>query len=121
MSISSSCSAAQKRDPAFVVQPRYWVREEVVESAMPNYPEPLATALQVEHRPSIEYVLALWVAGFYLHRGDKQEAANLLHATLSPDLDRTVVRALGVGTDEDHAKQLAQDFLLTEGDVQAIT
>jgi hypothetical protein len=56
-------SVEQKRDPAFVVQPRYWVREEVVESTIPQYPEPLAVALQGEHRPSIQYVLALWAAG----------------------------------------------------------
>jgi hypothetical protein len=113
-------SAAQKCDPAFVVQPRYWVREEVVESAIPKYPEALAIALQVEQRPSIQYVLALWAAGFYVHQGDKQEAANLLHATPFSDPDRAVVRALGIGTDEAHAKQLAQDFPLTEDDVQAI-
>jgi hypothetical protein len=41
----------EKSNPAFVVQPRYWVREEVVESTIPKYPEPLAVALQVEHRP----------------------------------------------------------------------
>jgi hypothetical protein len=37
----------EKGNPAFVVQPRYWVREEVVESTIPKYPEPLAAALQV--------------------------------------------------------------------------
>lgn len=110
----------EKSRPAFVVQPRYWVREEVVESAIPKYPETLATALQVEHRPSIRYVLALWAAGFHLHRGDKKQAASLLHAATSSDLDRAVARALGAGTDEDHAKRLAQDFPLTEDDVRAI-
>jgi hypothetical protein len=110
----------EKRDPAFVVQPRYWVREEVVESAIPKYSEPLAVALQVEHRPSIQYVLALWAAGFYLHRGDTKQAAKLLHATVSFNLDRAVARALGAGTDEQHAKQLAQDFPLTGDGVRAI-
>jgi hypothetical protein len=110
----------EKSNPAFVVQPRYWVREEVVESTIPKYPEPLAAALQVEHRPSIQYVLTLWAAGFHLHRGNKSQAAKLLHAAISSDLDRAVARALGAGTDEYHAKRLAQDFPLTEGDVQAI-
>jgi hypothetical protein len=116
-------SAEQKRDPSFVVQPRYWVREEVVESAIPKYPEPLATALQIEHRPSIQYVLALWAAGFYLQRGDNQQAAKLLHDTTfsDSDLDRAVTRVLGTDTDEVHAKRLAQDFPLTDADVQAIT
>ena len=110
----------EKSNPAFVVQPRYWVREEVVESTIPKYPEPLAAALQVEHRPSIQYVLTLWAAGFHLHRGDKNQAVKLLHVAISSDLDRAVARALGAGTDEYHANRLAQDFPLTEDDVQAI-
>jgi hypothetical protein len=129
----------EKSNPAFVVQPRYWVREEVVESTIPKYPEPLASALQVDHRPSIQYVLTLWAAGFHLHRGDKNQAVKMLHFAMFPatasaeggaqrvfngapssDLDRAVTRALGAGTDEYHAKQLAQDFPLTEDDVQAI-
>lgn len=110
----------EKRNPPFVVQPRYWVREEVVESAVPKYPEPLAIALQVEHRPSIQYVLALWAAGFYLQRGDKKQAAKLLHATISSDLDRAVTRALDAGTDEVRAQRLAQDFPLTDADVESI-
>lgn len=113
-------STEQKCDPAFVVQPRYWVREEIVESAIPKYPEPLAIALQVEHAPSIQYVMALWAAGFHLHRSDKHQAAKLLEAAIPSELDRAVVRALGLGTDEDHAKRLAQDFPLTEDDVHAI-
>jgi hypothetical protein len=110
----------EKSSLAFVVQPCYWVRGEVVESAIPKYPEPLATALRVEHRPSIQYVLALWAAGVHLHRSDKKQAANLLHAAISSDPDRAVARALGAGTDEDHAKRLVQDFPRTEDDVQAI-
>lgn len=110
----------EKRNPAFMVQPRYWVREEVVKSAMPKYPEPLAIALQVEHRPSMQYVLALWGAGFYLQCGDNKQAATLLHTMISSDLDRTVARTLGVGTDEIRAQRLAQDFPLTKADVEAI-
>jgi hypothetical protein len=113
-------SAEQKRDPSFMVQPRYWIREEVVESTIPKYPEPLATALQVEHRPSMQYVLALWAAGFYLERGDKEQAARMLHVTTVTDLDRAVAQTLGEGTEEYYAKRLTQDFPLTEADVQAI-
>jgi hypothetical protein len=110
----------EKNNPAFVVQPRYWVREEVVESTIPKYPEPLAAALQVEHRPSIQHVLTLWATGFHLHRGNKNQAVELLHVAISSDLDRAVARALGTGMDEYHANRLAQDFPLTEDDVQAI-
>ena len=113
-------SAEQKRDPSFIVQPRYWVREEVVDSAIPKYPEPLAMALQVVHRSSMQYVLALWAAGFYLHRDDKKQAAKLLHIASSSTFDRAVARVFGAGIDEYHAKRLAQDFPLREDDVQAI-
>lgn len=110
----------EKRDPAFVVQPRYWVREEVVESTIPKYPEPLAAALQAEHRPSVKYILALWAAGFHLYNGDKAQAARLLHAAVPLNLDRSVTRALGTGTDEKYAQQLASDFPLTRDDMRAI-
>ena len=36
----------EKRNPAFVVQPRYWVCEEIVASAIPQYPSHLASALR---------------------------------------------------------------------------
>ena len=74
----------------------------------------------MEDRPSIQYILALWAAGFYLHRGDTKQAVKLLHATVSFNLDRAVERALGAGTDEQHAKRLAQGFPLTGEDVRAI-
>src|SRR5262249_23686448 len=70
--------------------------------------------------PSIQYVMTLWAAGSYLHCGDKKQAAKLLHAAFSSGLDRAVARTLGAGTDEYHARQLAQDLPLTEDDVQAI-
>ena len=53
----------EKRTLGFVVQPRYWVREEVVESAIPKYPEPLAVALRIGKRQGIKHVLALLAAG----------------------------------------------------------
>jgi len=65
-------------------------------------------------------VLSLWAAGFYLHRGNEKQVATLLPAVIPSDLVRVVARALGIGTDELHAKRLAQDFPLTEDDVQAI-
>jgi hypothetical protein len=90
----------------------------------------------LQTRPSIQYVLTLWAAGFHLHRGDKNQAVKMLHIAMFPatasaegrqfngapssDLDRAVARALGAGTDEYHAERLAQDFPLTEDDVQAI-
>ena len=45
-------SVEQKRDPNFVVQPRYWVREDVVEAAIPKCPEPLAKRSKLATGPA---------------------------------------------------------------------
>lgn len=113
-------TAEQKRDPSFVVQPRYWVREEVVEEAIPKYPEPLALAVEVRHRPSIQRVLALWSAGYHLNRGDGKGADTLLSNAARFDLDRAVARWLANSPEVDVAATLQRDFPLTEADVQTI-
>lgn len=69
---------AEKQDPGFVVQPRYWVREEVVESVIPKYPEPLAVAVQLGDIHSIQHVLLWWAAGFHLNRGDRSSMKDCL-------------------------------------------
>ena len=68
-----TCGWKKSAIPRFLAQPRYWVREDVVESAIPKYPEPLAAALQVGHRPSIQRVLCLWAAGYHFNRGEEDE------------------------------------------------
>jgi hypothetical protein len=113
-------SVDQKRDPSFVVQPRYWVREEVVESAIPKYPEPLALALQAEHRPSIQRVLALWAAGYHYNRENRKEADKLLYTAARFNLDRLIARSFGDNKDGDIAASLERDFPLTETDAQAV-
>jgi hypothetical protein len=113
-------SEAEKRDPHFVVQPRYWVREEVVESAIPHYPEPLAVALRLGRREGIRRVLAVWAAGYHLRRGEPELAQRLLATARSLSLHRDVARALGHGSEVDHAQALAHDFPLTEADVRRI-
>jgi hypothetical protein len=69
---------AEKADPNFVVQPRYWVREDVLEAAIPKYPEPLAEALRDGQRESVRLVLALWAAGHHLARGEERSARHML-------------------------------------------
>ena len=80
----------EKRDPGYVVQPRYWVREDVVESAIPKYPEPLAAALKIGHRPSIQRVLLWWAAGYHLNRGEEGEGDKILLTANRFDLDGSV-------------------------------
>jgi hypothetical protein len=114
-------SAEQKRHPNFVVQPRYWVREEVVESAIPKYPEPLALALQLRHRPSVQRVLCYWAAGCRLNLDHVESAKILLDFAVPLDIDRTLASWLGRLTADEHAKRFAQDFPLTQNDLEAIS
>jgi len=110
----------EKRDPGFLAQPRYWVREDVVESAIPKCPEPLAAALQVDHRPSIQRVLCLWVAGYHLNRGEEDEGDKYLLAANRFDIDRSVDRAFSDPDPHSRAIALERDFALDKQDVAAI-
>ncbi len=102
----------EKRDSRFVVQPRYWVRGEVVESAIPKYPEPLAVALRLDHRESIRRVLALWAAGHALARGDQAQAGRIFADAASWRLEREVAKAFGDDREREQALALARDFPL---------
>jgi hypothetical protein len=110
----------EKRDPGFLAQPRYWVREDVVESAIPKCPEPVAAALQVGHRPSIQRVLCLWVAGYHLNRGEEDEGDRYLLAANRFDIDRSVDRAFSDPDPHSRAVALERDFALDKQDVAAI-
>ncbi|HPC84395.1 MAG TPA: N-6 DNA methylase [Thermoanaerobaculaceae bacterium] len=113
-------SEEEKRNPSFVVQPRYWVREEVVDSAIPSYPEPLAVAVRIGDGPSIETVLALWAAGFHLLRGEEASAERVLQAGPLRPAQKEVAKALAeAGMSADRCA-LARDFPLTEDDAQRI-
>ncbi len=113
-------TAEQKRDPRFVVQPRYWVQEKIVESAIPKYPEPLALAVQAGHQPSIRHVLCVWAAGHYLNHDNPEAAEKLLLDAGRFEVGRAVIRALGHGLAEEQASRLDTDFPLKDSDVHAI-
>jgi hypothetical protein len=113
-------SAQQKRDPSFVVQPRYWVRDKVVESAIPKYPEPLAKALEIGHRSSIQGVLCLWAAGYHLNNGDEEEGMKQILAANRFDLDRSVDRTFSAHDPHSRALDLERDYPLTKEDIEAI-
>lgn len=117
---SRDVTLAEKRDPNFVVQPRYWVREEVVESAIPKYPEPLALALSLNHRPSVQRVLCYWAAGQQLLQGNNTAAQTLLDFAVPLELDRPLGSWFARLTADEHARQLAQDFPLSQSDLETI-
>ena len=110
----------EKRDPGFLAQPRYWVREDVVESAIPKYPEPLAAALKIGHRPSMQRVLCWWAAGYHLNHGMEHEGDKLLLSANRFDLERSVDRAFSEPDPHSRAIALERDFPLEEQDVAAI-
>ncbi len=113
-------TAEQKRDPGFVVQPRYWVREDVVESATPRYPEPLALALQIGHRSSIQRVLCMWAAGNRFNHGNDEEGTKLLFSAKRFNLDSAVSRAFFDADPQTTAMTLERDFPLNQDDVATI-
>ena len=49
----------EKSDRSFVVRPRYWVREEIVNSAAPHYPEELNLALTMKDAECVGRILML--------------------------------------------------------------
>ncbi len=110
----------EKRDPSIVVQPRYWVREEVVESTIPKYPEPLGVALQLKHLPSIQRVLCLWVAGYHLNRDNKHKASRLLDNAVVYRVEKAVASFLTLGSAEDYAAAMETDFPLLDEDIRRI-
>jgi len=113
-------SAAQKRNPSFVVQPRFWVREEVVESTLPLFPEPLGLALRLGSRSSIQRVLCYWIAGYHLNRGNTEAADTLLDKAVTFDVDRQVDSFFAsLGADES-SKLMESDYPLTKADVERI-
>jgi hypothetical protein len=113
-------SIEQKQDPDFVVQPRYWVREDAVEAAIPKYPEPLAAALALGSRSSIQRVLCWWAAGYFLNHGREPEGDKLLLTSNLFDIDRSVLRTFGEVDPPTCAANLERDFPINEDDVAAI-
>lgn len=105
-------STEQKCDPNFVVQPRYWVKEEEVEKALPKYPKMLADALAANDREAVQHCLACWSAGYYQSQKNEKSAALMLESA----------RGYGPGqlAIKETAEDLQRDFPLTEADVKAI-
>jgi hypothetical protein len=113
-------TAEQKRDPEFVVQPRYWVREEVVESAIPKYPEPLALALDTGDPVAIRKVLIWWTAGYHLNRGHEKEGTKLVLAAQQLETSRSGGLLFAEADPVTRFRELERDFSLTAQDVKSI-
>jgi hypothetical protein len=106
----------QKRDPGYAVQPRYWVREDLVDAAMPRWPEPLAAALDASNTRTMRYVLSLWAAGFCIERNRPDEARQLLQRATTITFDDAASLA---ATTEDSLR-FQNGFPLTEQEAKAV-
>jgi hypothetical protein len=107
---------AQKQDPDFVVQPRYWVEKAQVDAAIPRFPTPVAAALTTGG-DSLRRLMALWAAGHYLNRGAVSDAARLFEAAQGDGLgamntDNSALEAV--------AGELERDFSLDQHDAADI-
>lgn len=114
-------SAEQKRDPKFAVHPRYWVREDIVDSAIPDYPEPLAAALKTGDNDTVRCVLLLWAAGFHFERNSPEAARIFFDTAAALGCATSFASALTGLLDNKQAVELQRDFPLTETDVETIT
>lgn len=113
-------TGSDKADTKFVVQPKYWVREEIVDSAIPQYPEAVAAALQIDDRPSLQRVLLCWAAGYHFNHGSQASAEKCLDAAMQFDLDKKVASLLPGKSAERWATAMARSFPLTEAHASAI-
>ena len=69
--------SAQKQDPDFVVQPRYWVEKAEVDAKIPRFPQPVASALR-QGGDALRQAMTLWAAGYYLNREETAHGERLL-------------------------------------------
>ena len=113
-------TAEQKRDPSFVVQPRYWVREEVVEGTVPRYPPQLASALDTGEMSCVKLELCLWCAGYYLERGNSDAAETMLRVAQLLHVPETLSGLLAGANFKTFAVDMQRDFPLSEADVRRI-
>ncbi len=111
----------QKANPNYAVLPRYWVRDEVVESALPHFPEPLHVALQMQDEDSVRSVLLLWLAGFHLTNGNPGAAREVLFRRDRCEVVREVEKAVREYPGEAGARLLERLFPLMPADAEIIS
>jgi hypothetical protein len=109
-------TAEQKADPSYTVFPRFWVRDEIVESAIPHYPEPLYIALQLRDEDSVVRVLLHWLAGWHLCRNELTVARSVIFRSDRYELAKEVKRSFSPYAGEAGARRLQLEFPLSEED-----
>lgn len=110
----------QKADMGFTVMPRFWVREEIVDSMVPKYPAILAQALDIEHRPSIQFILCNWAAAACRINGNGRDAERLARMAIAFDVDPSLRSDCGVLSSEGSAEDFARTFPLDDNDIAAV-
>lgn len=110
----------EKRDPAFVVQPRYWVREDVVEDTIPKYPEAVAAAARQGDEDTVERLLRLWAAAC---RSLSAKTGAVHERPAEPGARRREPQPARAAADPEtpyETLDLARDFPLEEADIRRI-
>ncbi len=110
----------QKSNPGYAVLPDYWIRDEVVESTLPHYPEPLHLAVKIHDEDSVRSVLLLWLAGYHLATGNNSAAQEVLFQRDRYDVAHEVEKALKDYPGESGARRLQHLFPLTAVDAATL-
>jgi hypothetical protein len=106
----------QKANPSFFALPRNWVREEIVESVTPHFPEPLYLAVTLQEANNVRRFLQLWAAGDALSRGQPNEARQLIRSAPQFDSGSQLAASLDRLDVESWVTELARRFPLTYED-----
>ena len=109
-----------KANPNYTVLPRYWIRDEVVDSVLPHFPEPLYLALKIGDLDSLRSVLLLWLAGFHFSAGNNAAAETVLFQRDRCEVVSEVEKALKGYSGEAGACRLQRLFPLTATDAADI-
>ena len=104
------------------MQPRYWVEEGIVDSAIPKFPEPLAEAVALDDAESVRHILGVWAAGYLFNRGRTEDANQQLGLVAMLEVADRVRRALDAFGEQLVAagKELELRYRLDEFDLQRI-
>src|ERR1041384_689159 len=104
------------QDAKYVVQPRYWVPYREVVYRISRVPEGLIKFYRANDEETIGHTLTVWLAGYYLNRGNEDIGNTLLSEAYG-----NAVTAYGAQDQLLAATWLEQEFPLSQDEVFSIT
>jgi hypothetical protein len=109
-------AANQYADPNFIAQPWYWVSRQEVTYRISNVPKALIDAYKANNPNLVLQVLAIWLAGYHLNKGNENVGNFLLAKAYNP-IFRSIPESIG---DWLSAKGLERKFPITDEDINLI-